>query len=127
MGIRTQLDAMDPGAQWAFIVGAPRCGTTSLTTYLGGHPQVYLSRPKEPHFFAMRDLRGHSLDELRRIVRSDYLDRFFPDWQGSSVLAEGSVSYIYAPERLEPVLHLWPKAKFIICLRSPLEMVPSLH
>ena len=127
MDTASQPDAMDETTRWAFFVGAPRCGTTSLAKYLRGHPEACLSRPKEPHFFAMRDLRGHSLDELRKIVRSDYLERFFPHRHGSSVLAEGSVSYLYAPERLEPVLQLWPRAKFIICVRSPLQMVPSLH
>ena len=34
-----------------FIVGAPRCGTTSLSKYLKWHPQVRLSDPKETHFF----------------------------------------------------------------------------
>lgn len=120
-------DAMDEFTRWAFFVGAPRCGTTSLAKYLRGHPQACLSRPKEPHFFAMRDLRDHSIEELRDVVRSAYLDRFFPHRTGSSVLAEGSVSYLFAPERLEPVLRLWPRAKFIICVRNPLEMVPSLH
>jgi sulfotransferase family protein len=127
MGINFQPDAIDETSRWVFFVGAPRSGTTSLAKYLRGHPQACLSRPKEPHFFAMRDLRGHSVDELRRVVRHDYLDRFFPHRHGSSVLAEGSVSYLYAPERLEPVLRIWPRAKFVICLRNPLQMVPSLH
>lgn len=118
---------MSATTRWAFFVGAPRCGTTSLAKYLRAHPQACLSRPKEPHFFAMHDLRGQSTDELHRIVRSQYLDRFFPHRHGSSVLAEGSVSYLYAPERLKPVLALWPRAKFIICVRNPLQMVPSLH
>jgi len=34
-----------------FIVGAARCGTTSLYNYLQQHPQVYMSPIKEPHFF----------------------------------------------------------------------------
>ena len=118
---------MTETGRWAFFVGAPRCGTTSLAKWLRGHPEACLSRPKEPHFFAMKDLRGLSLPELRRVVRNDYLDRFFPHRHGSSVLSEGSVSYLYAPERLEPVLRLWPRAKFIICVRNPLQMVPSLH
>lgn len=127
MDAGVQPNAMDEASRWAFIVGAPRCGTTSLANYLGSHPQVCLSRPKEPHYFAMRDLRGHSIDELRSIVKTDYLDRFFPHRNRFSVLGEGSVTYLYAPERLEPVLRLWPAAKFIICLRNPLQMLPSLH
>jgi hypothetical protein len=42
-------------------------------------------------------------------------------------LAEGSVSYLYAPDRVEVVLQAWPNAKFIIAVRDPLEMLPSLH
>ena len=35
-----------------FIVGAPKCGTTALYEYLRPHPQIFLPRLKEPHFFA---------------------------------------------------------------------------
>jgi hypothetical protein len=40
---------------------------------------------------------------------------------------EGSVTYLYAAEQMEPILRLWPDARFIICVRDPLSMVPSLH
>ena len=33
------------------IAGAPTCGTTSLATYLGAHPNVFMTAPKEPNFF----------------------------------------------------------------------------
>jgi hypothetical protein len=118
---------LDETSRWAFIVGAPRCGTTSLSEYLRGHPEVCFSTPKEPHFFLMEDLRGRSVEEARRTISSKYLSRFFSERQRQSVFAEGSVSYFYAPERLEPILKLWPRAKFIICVRNPVEMVPSLH
>src|SRR6266540_1042598 len=35
-----------------FIVGAARCGTTSLYEYLDQHPDIFMSSVKEPHFFA---------------------------------------------------------------------------
>ncbi len=35
-----------------FLVGALRCGTTTLSRYLTRHPQMGFSRPKEPHCFA---------------------------------------------------------------------------
>ena len=34
-----------------FILGAPKCGTTALSEYLRQHPRVFVSRPKEPHYF----------------------------------------------------------------------------
>ena len=36
-----------------FIVGAPRCGTTSLYEYLNQTPGVYMSPIKEPSFFSV--------------------------------------------------------------------------
>lgn len=113
--------------RWCSIVGAPRCGTTSLARYLGGHPGVYLSKVKEPHFFSRRELAGLPSDELGCLLRKDYVDHFFPDRPDGSMLLDGSVSYLYAPERLEPLLRMWPESKFIIAVRNPLQMLPSLH
>ena len=118
---------LDETARWAFIVGAPRCGTTALSEYLRGHPEICFSTPKEPHFFLRYDLREEATDDLRQTVLNRYLDLYFSERHGSSLFAEGSVSYFYAPEQLEPILRLWPRAKFIVCLRNPLQMVPSLH
>lgn len=40
-----------------FIVGAPKCGTTSLHAYLGQHPQIFMASRKEPQFWS-DDLRA---------------------------------------------------------------------
>jgi len=98
-----------------------------MSEYLREHPEVCFSTPKETHYFLMHDLRGREPADLREVVRDKYLDLYFKDRQGSSFFAEGSVSYLYAPEQLEPILKLWPRAKFMIGVRNPLEMVPSLH
>lgn len=98
-----------------------------MSEYLRAHPDVCFSTPKEPHYFLIHDLRDEELPKLRETVRNKYLERFFPDRQRGDFFAEGSVSYFYAPERLEPILKLWPRAKFLIAVRNPLEMVPSLH
>lgn len=34
-----------------FILGAPKCGTTSLANWLGEHPRVFMSPMKEPYYF----------------------------------------------------------------------------
>ena len=34
-----------------FIVGAPKCGTSSMYDYLAQHPDIYMSERKEPRFF----------------------------------------------------------------------------
>jgi hypothetical protein len=109
------------------IAGAPRCGTTSLAQFLRAHPDICFSRIKEPHFFSRFDLVRLAGNELRSVIVHSYLERFFR-WDGRiRVLAEGSVSYLYAAERMRPLLRVWPNAKFIIMLRDPLELLPSLH
>ena len=113
--------------RFIFIVGAPRCGTTTLSQFLKDHPAVRFSKIKEPHFFARHDLRTFDDRGLQATVERNYLTRFFGGEPRGRVGADGSVSYLYRPERLEPVLRLWPESRFIIGLRNPLTMLPSLH
>jgi hypothetical protein len=117
----------DFGGRFVAIGGGPRCGTTSLARWLQAHPDICFSNVKEPHFFTMHDLSGESDDELRRIVRDEYLARYFPHCDPERMLAEGSVSYLYGPERVAAILRLWPEAKFVISVRDPMKMLPSLH
>lgn len=112
--------------RFVFIVGAPRCGTTSLAQFLKGHPEVGFPAVKEPHFFAQHDLRGTEEEELKDFVEREYLQRFYRDGAGP-VGADASVTYLYTPEQLEPILRLWPNSRFIVSLRDPLSMLPSLH
>ena len=65
--------------RFVFVVGAPRCGTTTLSQFLKRNPAVAFPAVKEPHFFSQHDLRGLSDDELRERVERDYLGRFFPN------------------------------------------------
>lgn len=106
-----------------FLVGAPRCGTTALSRYLAGNPQVCFSRPKEPHYFALI-APDSPLDDLE----SAYLARYFAHHHaGHRAIGEGSVSYLYAPHAIERILGVNPDARFIAILRDPLEMLPSYH
>ncbi|QNN65535.1 sulfotransferase [Sphingomonas rhizophila] len=113
---------------FVFIVGAPRCGTTTLADWLKQHPRVCFPFVKEPHTFLQHDMRGMDDAELRPFVEREYLDRFYAGCGPErDTGVDGSVSYLYAPEMLLPALKLWPNAKFIIAVRDPMQMLPSLH
>jgi Sulfotransferase family len=106
-----------------FLIGAPRCGTTSLSSYLANNPQVCFSRPKEPHYFSLFAPHA-SLDDLE----TAYLARYFSHYRESHrAIGEGSVSYLYSPDALQRILSLNPQARFIAILRNPLDMLPSYH
>jgi hypothetical protein len=106
-----------------FVVGAPRCGTTSFCRYLARNPQIGFSQPKETHYFARLDNEPSEI-ELRR----DYLDRYFGHCAADCrVVGEGSVTYLYLPEAIEQILRFNPNARFIVLVRDPLTMLPSYH
>jgi hypothetical protein len=106
-----------------FVVGAPRCGTTSICRYLARNPQICFSRPKEPHYFSRLD-HDPSADELKR----DYLDRNFSHCElAHHAVGEGSVSYLQLPGVIERINHLNPQARFVVLVRNPLQMLPSYH
>ena len=113
---------------FAFIVGAPRCGTTTLAGFLKQHPKICFPVVKEPHFFLQHDTRPLDREALRGLVEREYLDRFYGHCsEDRDTGVDGSVSYLYDPESLLPALKLWPDAKFVIAVRDPMTMLPSLH
>ena len=68
-----------------------------------------------------------SRELLEQRVEKAYLDRFFDGGRLQRTGADASVTYLYLPEQLEPVLELWPDSRFVVAVRNPLEMLPSLH
>lgn len=111
-----------------FIVGAPRCGTTTLADWLRQHPRICFPFVKEPHTFLQHDLRALGDEALRSFIEREYLERFYGGCGGDrDTGVDGSVSYLYVPDMLLPSLRLWPNAKFVIAVRDPMTMLPSLH
>jgi hypothetical protein len=107
-----------------FIVGAPKCGTTSLYNYLQGHPEVFLSAVKEPQFFAGDRIvkRGMPFPEA--------MDRYlalFEDAGDVKRVGEASTSYLESPEAVERIRDFAPDARIVAMLRNPVDMMHSLH
>ena len=106
-----------------FVVGAPRCGTTSLCNALKVHPRISLSKPKETHFFIRCDAALDD-DELRRAYLGQHHQDFAVHHQA---IGDGSVSYLYSPRAIELALRFDPRARFVVLVRNPVDMVPSYH
>lgn len=109
-----------PRPNW-FLVGAPKCGTTSLCEYIGAHPNGFVCRPKETHYFAT-DMPNY------RFVQNegDYL-RCFRRAGSATAIGEGSVWYLHSEEALWNIRAFAPDARIIVILRDPVEMIRSLH
>lgn len=104
-----------------FIVGAPRCGTTALYTYLSGHPEIFMSHIKEPDFFA------DYLGKHRRVrTLPEYLD-CFTGVQGKKRIGEASVSYLASQTSARVIKEFSPLARIIIMLRNPVDVMYSMY
>jgi len=105
-----------------FIVGAPRCGTTSLWTYLKGHPDVFMSAEKELYFF------DSDLWEWKKPAPSpgEYLSHF-SEAAGQKIVGEASPSYLRSQRAAKGIKAFSPGAQIIIMLRNPLDVMHSLH
>lgn len=107
-----------------FVIGAPKCGTTALCDYLRGHPQIYIPRTKEPHFFA-RDLWQYASQYYKSY--DDYLSLFADAPENAIALGEGSVFYAFSEVAVANIYAFDPSAKIIMMVRNPADMVYSLH
>jgi hypothetical protein len=99
------------------VIGGLKCGTTSLHHYLGLHPEIGMSRPKELNFF---------VEELNWPLGEDwYANRFEA---AHPVRGESSPHYTNEPfftgvaERMRRVL---AEARLIYIVRDPIERALS--
>ena len=105
-----------------FIVGAPKCGTTSLYSYLKQHPEIFMPDRKEPHFFGT-DLKWNRMNGLDL----DGYNELFTLSKDNSLTGEASVFYLFSDLAPFEIKKYNPKSKIIIALRNPTELIYSLH
>jgi|SRR5579872_2149661 len=105
-----------------FIVGAPKCGTTAMAQYLGGHPDIFMAR-KEMHFFGADLCFGA---QFYRRAADAYLAEFDTS-NGQRRAGEASVWYLLSRRAAAEIMDFNPDARIIIMLREPAEMLHSLY
>ncbi len=104
-----------------FVIGAGQSGTTSLHHYLGLHPQVQVSEPKEPNFFCRPEDGPWPFGRVDS--REDYEALFSP-----GAPARGDCSPSYSQHPLRPgvpdrIADLVPEARLIYLVRDPIDRV----
>lgn len=102
-----------------YILGAPKCGTTTLTAWLRQHPEVYAPRMKEPHHFYSPYGAPRPRDDYERLYDSAPAT--------ATTCLDSSVWYLFGRTAVPKILAASPDARFIVCVRNPADMVPSLH
>ncbi|MEM9410170.1 MAG: sulfotransferase, partial [Planctomycetota bacterium] len=108
-----------------FIIGAPKSGTSSMASYLGEHPDVFVSDPKEPFFWS----DDYPKLKLRFGMTSldKYLEIYSQDGAARKIRIDGSTNYLASNIAVCNILRHQPNAKFIVMLRNPVEVVQAFH
>ncbi|MDJ0744159.1 MAG: tetratricopeptide repeat protein [Xenococcaceae cyanobacterium MO_167.B27] len=100
------------------IIGAAKCGTTSLNRYLSHHPQILLPHKKELDFFWRRYDYGIDwyLSQFPTITdREDF------------ITGEATPNYIRFPLAAQRIKQDFPNTKLILLLRNPIDRTISWH
>ena len=104
-----------------FIIGAAKCGTTSLHHYLSAHPEIFLSEPKEPGYFVPE------LDYYPRDL--DWYLGLFQGASGERWVGESSTHYTKLPmypgvvDRIAGFVR--GPTRFIYLMRDPIDRAIS--
>jgi hypothetical protein len=103
------------------IIGAAKCGTTSLAAVLRAYDDVFVTDPKEPEFFARDDLYAQGLDSYGAL---------FAEAPPGALRGEASTLYstlpffAQTPRRLARAV---PDARLIYVLREPVRRAYSFY
>ncbi len=117
MPIPRPLETSTARPKSLFVVGAKKCGTTSLHHLLRQHPQIAVCDAKEPEFFS----HPNNLDT----GFASYLEGFGADLErGRTTILDCSVAYSQYPYRLDSSLLIhgfFPDARIVYMVRDPVE------
>src|SRR3954451_8477086 len=93
------------------VIGAAKCGTTSLHEYLALHPQIAMSANKELNFFTRDDWRSQ-------------VDWYAEQFADAPVRGESSPGYTLAPflpSVADRIHELLPDARLVYLVRDPVD------
>ena len=114
------------------LIGAPKAGTTALHAALAGHPELFLSRVKEPKYYLCGDSPpptytgpgdAHSNREWVW-QRRRYLD-LFADAPDHARCGESTPFYLYHRDARRRIATDLPNVRLVAVLRDPVDRAYS--
>ncbi|KAA3645144.1 MAG: sulfotransferase [Bacteroidetes bacterium] len=109
-----------------FIVGVAKAGTTVLANYLSQHPDIFMSKVKEPDFFSNREINEAKLYYKTKPLNNEgkYLS-LFKQVSHEKWIGEASVSYFFYKACAERIKLYSPESKIILIVRHPIDRAYS--
>ena len=95
-------------------IGVQKGGTTTLQRLLEQHPDLFLPKQKELHYFSLHYGRGEA-----------WYRQQFADARADQRCGEITPYYVFHPQAPQRIHALLPKARLILLLRDPVERALS--
>jgi hypothetical protein len=117
------------------VAGAGRSGTTGLVEGLRTHPSVFITNPKEPHYFALHGTvpaftapgDDATINRVAVTDKDAYLALFAGSEQATA-RGDGAVSTLYYHDRALPeIAAVNPDMRVVIILREPVDRAFSSY
>ena len=114
-----------------FVVGAGRCGTTSLHRFLGEHPEVFVCARKSPNHFAAHIPQPTWETPVARamsrqwVADGDAYRSLFDDVGPEVAIGDVSPVYLQALDIAPRIHSACPDARIIAILRDPVDRAHS--
>ncbi|MHC4845901.1 MAG: sulfotransferase domain-containing protein, partial [Planctomycetota bacterium] len=108
------------------IIGAKKCGTTALYSYLTQHPSIAPALKKEIYFFNAFHGRG-------KLWYRSHFPTVLTKWQAKRssgrplLTGEATPDYLFHPHCARLIHEDVPKAKLIVILRNPVDRAYSFY
>ncbi|MEY8213289.1 MAG: sulfotransferase [Colwellia sp.] len=104
-----------------FLVGTPKAATTSIHDFLSCHPDVSMSKVKEPHYFSEI---GGNVPSVKGLKSQSRYEALFSE-TGKRYYGESSVSYMHSFDALNKIKLSTDSPKIVIMLRDPVKRMFS--
>jgi hypothetical protein len=116
------------------IAGSAKCGTSSLHNYLAQHPEIFMSRKKEPRFITsqctplpLNGPKDYRVEKWYVKTYPEYCD-LFKDGSNHKVIGESSADTLYFHKNTIPVIKQYlGDPKIILVLRNPVKRAFSAY
>ncbi|MDD9814040.1 MAG: sulfotransferase [Thaumarchaeota archaeon] len=114
-----------------YIIGFPKCGTTSLHAYLAQHPDVRAGAQKEIRYFGHDERYARGINWYRSnfplsAQRAIHERRRRADGKRRTMsIVDASVRYVNHPHAMRRIAAVTPNARFIAMVRDPIERAHS--
>ena len=103
------------------IAGCGKCGTTTLAYLLAQHPNVFVSKPKEPNFLSYDSIYSKGWE---------WYESLFEQGKDKAARGEASVSYTleeYESKVCDRISKYLPDVRLIYIARNPFKRLESVY